>query len=110
MIQRYETWGLDQKSGKGDWVLYDDHAAELARLEAQVPKWISVDERLPDAETPVFIKMRDGTARIGELRWEYPSYEDNWKKFLYWDDPYDDGKPWEYPDILKWMPIPPEAA
>jgi hypothetical protein len=68
-------------------------------------KWISVDDRMPEDETPVLI-VRNGEIRIGEIRWEHPSFEDTYEAFRYWDDPYDDGQSWENFEITHWMPLP----
>lgn len=68
--------------------------------------WISVTVELPKEETPVLVLL-NGKPRVGERRWEMPSYEDTFKAYWYWDDPEDDGQCWEVPDITHWMPIPP---
>ena len=73
--------------------------------EAAMPGWISVDERLPADETPVIILHR-GEARIGELRWDHPGFEDTYSSYRYWDNPHDDGQGWEWDDITLWMPLP----
>lgn len=36
----------------------NDALAYIQRLEAQVPKWISVEERLPENEKPVLIATK----------------------------------------------------
>lgn len=72
--------------------------------------WIPVSERLPADETPVMI-LRNGELRIGELRWEKPTYEETFNPFQYWDDPNNDGQTWEWDEVTHWMPLPaaPEA-
>jgi hypothetical protein len=68
-------------------------------------QWIKVKDKRPKEETPVLIVWR-GEIRIGEIRWEYPTHEDSYQAFPYWDDPNDDGKDWEWPDITHWQPLP----
>jgi hypothetical protein len=67
--------------------------------------WILTSCKLPPVETPVLIIHR-GAVRIGELRWETPSFEDTFRAFNYWDDPNDDGQEWGWDDVTHWMPIP----
>lgn len=67
--------------------------------------WIKVSDQRPKDETPVLI-IHCGEIRIGEIRWEHPSFEDTYEAFPYWDDPYDDGQGWEWPDVTHWMPLP----
>lgn len=69
------------------------------------PQWIRVDDDLPPDETAVLIILR-GEIAIGELRWERPSYEEAYQPFRYWDNPHDDGKDWQWPDVTHWMPLP----
>ena len=69
-------------------------------------EWIKCSERMPKAETPVLV-MLNGEIRVAELRWDRPTYEETYKPFRYWDDPYDDdGQDWEVFDITHWMPLP----
>jgi len=73
--------------------------------------WISVKSKLPPDETPVLIWKSStiqpgGEPRIGELRWERPAWDDTWQAYRYWDDPFDDGQPWEWHDVTHWMPLP----
>ena len=68
--------------------------------------WISVKDRLPPDETPVLIWFNTEFIKVGELRWDTPGFEDTYKACRYWDDPYDDGKLWEWYDVTHWMPLP----
>lgn len=68
-------------------------------------KWISVEDSLPNNETPVLI-VQNGVIRIGELRWEHPTYDDYFDAYRYWDDPEDDGQDWEWNSITYWQPLP----
>ncbi|HBM3111127.1 TPA: DUF551 domain-containing protein [Klebsiella oxytoca] len=68
-------------------------------------EWIKCSERMPKPETPVLI-INNGDIRIGEIRWDHPTHEETYSAFMYWDDPYNDGQPWEVFDITHWMPLP----
>lgn len=50
--------------------------------------------------------MVNGVMRIGEIRREYPTHEETYQPFFYWDDPEEDGQCWEVFDITHWMPLP----
>lgn len=67
--------------------------------------WIKCSESMPEPEIPVLI-MNNGDMRIGEIRWDYPTHEETYQAFRYWDDPFDDGQIWDYCDITHWMPLP----
>lgn len=69
-------------------------------------KWISVTDKLPPDETPVLIWFNTEWVRIGELRWETPSFEETFQPFQYWDCPYDDGRGWDWFDITHWAELP----
>ena len=83
----------------------------LATMDSEPvdPRWVKANERTPEPEIPVLI-MLNGVFRIGEVRCEYPSREESYKPFFYWDDPYDDGQPWEVFDVTHWMPLPAEPV
>lgn len=68
-------------------------------------QWISVNDRLPEEATPVLV-LHKGERRIGEICWDYPSWEETYQAFRYWDCPYNDGQGWEVFDITHWMPLP----
>ena len=70
-----------------------------------ISEWIKVEDKRPKSETPVLIVYK-GTIRVGKIRWEYPTHEDTYHAFSYWDDPFDDGQDWEWPDVTHWMPLP----
>ena len=55
MIQRYEVSGGFEVGDLHEVVLAEEHDAEVARLEALVPKWISVGERLPENTKAVIV-------------------------------------------------------
>ncbi|EBI0159796.1 DUF551 domain-containing protein [Salmonella enterica subsp. enterica serovar Cerro] len=68
-------------------------------------EWIKCSTRNPTPETPVLI-MLNGVIHIGEIRREYPTHEETYQPFFYWDDPHNDGQPWEVFDVTHWMPLP----
>lgn len=67
--------------------------------------WIKCSEKLPPDETPVLVNF-NGEIRIGEIRWDYPTHEEGYQAFRYWDCPYNDGQMWEVFDITHWMYLP----
>lgn len=68
-------------------------------------KWISTLDDLPKEATPVLI-VHCGEVRIGEIRWDFPGFEDAYREFQYWDDPNNDGQCWAWGNVTHWMPIP----
>ena len=40
--------------------LIEEQAAEIEKLKAQVPRWIPVEERLPEQDVPVLARFEDG--------------------------------------------------
>ena len=98
MIQR---WDVDDElpDADGGFVRYADYLAEVLRLEAQIPTWISVDDELPLSEKnvlaisswwgdgPIVVRYKDGRW-TGEAILSEPS------------------------NVIKWMPLPspPEEA
>lgn len=68
--------------------------------------WHQNDKTLPEVETPVLVRFTDGAVRIGALFWDHPGFEDTYRSYLYWDDPYNDGQCWEWHDIVEWCEIP----
>ena len=68
-------------------------------------KWISTKEKMPPIETPVLIVL-NGELRIGERRWDNPTWEENYTAYLYWDNPHDDGQDWNPDDVTHWMLMP----
>lgn len=77
----------------------------VPKLKAQLGAWISTEESLPDDETPVLILFSCGGRRIGELRWERPTWEETFTAYRYWDDPENDGQDWDFGDVIGWHPI-----
>ena len=87
--------------------------AKVAELEAQLDyyrglepvAWVSTLDRLPPDKT-VVLAVVNGKIRLVERRWEYPTYEETFKAFWYWDDPNNYGQDWGIADVTHWMPIP----
>jgi hypothetical protein len=76
--------------------------------QPMVPEWISVDERLPEEETPVLaiVDGYDGLLTV-ERRWERCDQmtEPYYKDFLYWDWVDNDGQDLEG-KVRFWMRLP----
>lgn len=80
--------------------------AQIASKDAELPKWISVDERLPDYGVPVLLKingiaqhviyMRDGSDESNDWFESY-HYEDKDSVFFI-----------DFSDDVEWMPLPPK--
>ena len=90
-------------------LIIQDLRRENAELRARVPKWISVDDRLPE-ESGLYITF--GCTAV-PVRMPHNFDKDMGKFGVWWD--YDtDGKKHpryrfiEAEDITHWMPIPPE--
>ena len=84
----------------------DQLERELAAAKKDAERlWKDASKELPLDETPVLIVI-NGVIRIGELRWEHPTYEETYAAFQYWDDSFDDGQSWDFVDITHWMPLP----
>lgn len=73
-----------------------DALAYIQQLEAQVPKWISVVERLPEDERSVLTVNGHGEIRIMGL-WSKRGDEWTWLH---------NGRMMHYNDITHWMPLP----
>lgn len=76
------------------------------RSEPTYGVWTETAEMLPPEETPVLI-MHNDEIKVGEIRWDFPTFEETWSAYRYWDNPYDDGQDWEWGDVTHWMPLPP---
>lgn len=73
---------------------------ENLMLEAQVPRWISVEERLPDKMKHVLVfKQRNEHASWPVSMWHI---ETDWRGNNGWSKNIDNG----YFDITHWMPLP----
>ncbi|AXF66100.1 DUF551 domain-containing protein [Leclercia sp. W17] len=68
-------------------------------------EWIKCSEEMPPPEEAVLI-LRNGDVYLGIRQWEYPSHEDAFDAFLYWDDFHNDGQGWEDDEVTHWLPIP----
>lgn len=71
--------------------LYADALAYIQQLEAQVPKWISVEERLPENDDDVLIITEFGTS-MGY----YDIYRDYWLDYVNSESNI----------VTHWMPLP----
>jgi hypothetical protein len=84
--------------------------AMIGRLKVQpvVPEWVSVDDHLPEEDTPVLaiVDGYDGLLTV-ERRWERCNEmtETYYKDFLYWDWVDNDGQDLEG-KVRFWMRLP----
>jgi len=91
-------------------VVGEELEAKIKELEQAQPKWISVEDELPEPETPVLAMVNgyDGILTL-ERRWEIcdPFEEAYFKDFLYWDWIDNDGQ--QLDELVShWMPRPPQ--
>ncbi len=89
------------------WLLTQSNVLDYMKLIEMLDdgnRWISCDESLPPEEYPVLIRMGD-TIRIGERRWDHPSFEESYQSYWYWDDPENDGQAWERDSVTHWKHI-----
>ena len=85
--------------------------ARIKELEAKVPKWISVEERLPEQPGKYLICTKDNPlwGRLIDNVWYSPCYagcEDHLQNRRVWysyDSEYGD---YEIRDVTHWMPLP----
>lgn len=75
--------------GRCDGTLETDALAYIQQLEAQVPRWISVEERLPEDNKTVFVVCKDGFTTMMLFR------DGDWCWYGNTDD-----------SITHWMPLP----
>lgn len=73
-------------------------------MTAPTINWTKCSDALPPDETPVLI-VRKRDYDIGELRWDHPGHEDDYKSYRYWDHPRDDGRCWEFDEVTHWAPL-----
>ena len=71
-------------------------AEKISQLEVAQPKWISVNERLPDAQTPVLTLGRRGSIGIGFTTTTSGVIDGH----IYFYSRYGDSQP------THWMPLP----
>lgn len=71
--------------------LIDHLEARIAELEAKQPKWISVEERLPEEKESVFVHYVDGWMTIAFL------LDGKW---------YQSGRGTSWLSVTHWMPLP----
>lgn len=72
-----------------------DALAYIQQLEVQVPKWISVEDRLPEKIATGCLVYADGWTQVAD--WTHDKYGNDW--WFYVDGEYD-------PEITHWMPLP----
>ena len=75
--------------------IYKGALSLIQQLEAQVPKWISVEERLPEKTITACLVYADGRTQVAD--WTHDKWGEDW--WFYVDGEYD-------PEITHWMPMP----
>ena len=81
---------LDRMDSEGPFWAAD----EIERLREQLPKWVSVEDRLPEDDNTVIVRGEDE--------------DDPWQPVWYDADSYSDGM-WggvSSPQYTHWMPLP----
>lgn len=66
--------------------------------------WIPVDKSLPEQYERV-ICLWKGEPIVLELREETPSYEETFKPFLYWMEPYNEITMPEWDEVTHWQRV-----
>ena len=79
-------------------LIIQDLRRENAELRARVPKWISVDDRLPEAGVAVLARC---------------FYHENWRTLVCSVSKSNVGQwytfvAWRWVQVTHWMPVPPE--
>ena len=82
-----------------EWEAKGDALRLIQQLEAQVPKWISVEERLPEDEEYVLCWYKD---EFGD-EWSTVGLKIQWG--CGWDLDIDDGSGRNF-TVTHWMPLP----
>lgn len=107
-MMKFEEWALEYYGCDPAYFPETEvRAAEAAWVarHALEPRWIPVTERLPNEDEPVLICGHGIDPLVGVLRWEYPTYEETFTAFRYWDDYRNDGQ--EFEDrVTHWMSLP----
>lgn len=89
--------------------LDDTEEPKRAKIEVSKP-WVSVDDYLPEEGVPVLACVHGyDPPLVLNIMWEYPTYEDNFNAFQYWDCPINDGQAFE-DRVWCWMPLPEEPT
>ena len=81
--------------------LIEAQAAEIEKLKAQVPRWIPVEERLPESEGDVLLIVNgkvDNVTLIDAYELGSFSKSEGWILEM-WPE-------WEDPKVTHWMPLP----
>lgn len=86
--------------------LYRDALAYINQLEARVPKWISVEDRLPEPSTYVLALTAPGALSVGQnvivADYIHPKSEDHGVFVIAYTN-YDDK---DIVPVTHWMPLP----
>ena len=92
----YRIWDTGLKNAE-NWAVNESIALDrIQQLEAQVPRWIPVEERLPEDQRSILTVNGHGDIRMMAL-WK----KDGDKMTWLWD-----GRMMHFNDITHWMPLP----
>ena len=88
-----------------DWkcALNNDALACIQQLEAQVPKWVSVNDILPENDTPVICWYLSGDGKYYHSIGTYHQYKYGG---LWRVEAEDDGCGYGCKEVTHWMPLP----
>ena len=88
--------------------LHTDAAAAIEALEAKVPHWVSVDERLPEPNVQCLVRDDDNNCAVGYYRQDVKAWDSPFFGWLERDDEYyKDGDLRRIGKVVAWMPIEP---
>ena len=68
-------------------------------------EWINIDHSLPETHERVLCIL-NGEQIVLELQKESPTYDETFKAFLYWHEPFDENMQIEWHEVTHWMPLP----
>lgn len=68
-------------------------------------EWIIVNDCLP-SECKRVLCLLNGDPIVLELGYESPTFEETFKGFHFWFEPYDEIKHPEWNEVTHWMPLP----
>ena len=99
----HDEWGIKCKGR-----LISDAAAAIEALEAKVPHWVSVKERLPEPNIQCLVRDDDNNCAVGYYRQDAKAWDSPFFGWLERDDEYyKDGDLCRIGKVVAWMPIEP---
>ena len=83
----------------------------IANMESKIielkkkTQWFDPNVELPAGHERV-IAVLNGEVIVLELQEETPTYEENFKPFFYWHEPFDEYMQIEWHEVTSWMHLP----